>query len=104
MHAPRDNEPTKLQMLLLLLRSPGAPESEPAGVPLTVHLPPEIFARIDALSQHGGQSRNKVIAELIDVALADVARELNEEDRKAIDLLQREFSQAISLRPDRTPP
>ena len=39
-----------------------------------------------------------MISELIDVALADVERELGEGDRKAIDSLQRDFTQAISAR------
>ena len=98
MHAPKDNEPTKLQLLMLLLKSPDSARAELDGVPVTVSLPAALFARIDALSQHSGQRRSTVIAELIEVALSDVERELNEADRVAIANLQGEITHSLTLR------
>ena len=65
-------------------------------VPLKVNLPVAVFARVDALSQHSGQDRNTVVVELISVALAALDKELNQDDRDAIELLQREMAQAIA--------
>lgn len=96
MHAPHDNEPSKLQLLVLLLKSSNATVSEHLGFPVTVHVAPAVFSRIDALSQHSGQTRNKVITELIDVALAELEKELSDDDRYAIDLLQLEFSRVVT--------
>ena len=97
MHAPKDNEPTKLQLLMLLLKSPDSPQADHDGVTISVSLPAALFTRIDALSQHSGQRRSKVISELIEVALGDVERELNELDRVAIASLQRDIAQSMSL-------
>lgn len=97
MHSPRDNEPSKLQLLMLLLENPSTNTGEPAGVPLTIRLSATVFARIDALSQHSGQNRNKVIAELIDVALADINNGLSEANRAAIDALQRDIADAMAI-------
>lgn len=95
MHAARDNEPTKLQMLLLLLKSPSPALAEPSGISVTMQLPKAVFTRIDALSQHCGQTRNKVFVELIEVALADLEKELDEHDRKAIDILQSDITHSM---------
>lgn len=96
MHAPRDNEPSKLQILLLLLKSPSRTTSDQHSVLVKLNLAVPVFTRIDALSQHAGQDRNTVIAELINVALAELDNELNQEDREAIDALQREIAQALA--------
>lgn len=97
MHAPRENEPTKLQMLLLLLKSPSPAIGESLGISVTMQLPQAVFTRIDALSQYCGQTRNKVFVELIEIALADVEKELDEHDRKAIDILQSDITNSMVL-------
>ncbi|MDO8772222.1 MAG: hypothetical protein Q7K57_26675 [Burkholderiaceae bacterium] len=96
MHAPHDNEPSKLQLLLLLLKSQSRATTDQHSVPVKMNLPVPVFTRIDALSQHAGQDRNTVITELINVALAELDKELIQEDREAIDALQREITQAIA--------
>lgn len=95
MHAPSDNDPSKLQTLLLLLRSPATADTLPAGLPVSLHLPAPTFAMVDALSQHSGQSRNRIVCELIDVALAAIATEIGDDERQAIAARQAEIVQCL---------
>ena len=45
MPAPKDNEPTELQLFMLLLKSPDSPQAELDGVPIAVSLRAALFNR-----------------------------------------------------------
>lgn len=95
MHAPIDIEPTKLQTLLVLLRSSAETHTLSKKHPVMLNLPTDLFTMVDTLSQYSGQTRNKVLCELVEVALAAVLNELTEEDKKSIASLKEEIHQSL---------
>jgi len=73
--------PSKLDMALALFQRTGTSEGVGSVHALSVRIPTIEYASIEALAKHSGLSRNKVIVELLGVALDEVWQGLNEDDR-----------------------
>lgn len=85
-HYPEDL--TKLDMVLALLQKTGKSESQTAVQALSIRIPVFDYANIEAMAVHSGLSRNKIICQLIDLALTEVWRGLDDENSKAINELR----------------
>ena len=66
----------------------------------SLRIPLTEFAQIDALAQHSGVSRNKVICTLLDLALPDVLANLPKVDAKSIDKLSVKLLQKLMQESD----
>lgn len=82
------NEPTKLEMFLAEIQKTGTSESFGTVHSVTVRLPSIEFATIEALCRTSGLARNKVIVNLIQVALDEMWRGVDPETRDVISGLQ----------------
>lgn len=76
--------PTKLEMAISLFQKLGSSEAIGSVHPISVRIPTLEFASIQALAKHSGLSVNKVIVELLQVALDEVWQGMNEENRRAL--------------------
>jgi hypothetical protein len=82
------NEITKLDLLLVLLEKRGNSEMMTSLHPISVRIPIFDYANIEAMAQHSGCSRNKIIIQLIEFALAEVWSGLDEENADEINKLR----------------
>lgn len=82
------NEPTKLEMFLAEIQKTGTSESVGSVHSVTVRLPSIEFATIEALCRTSGLARNKVIVNLIQVALDEMWQGVDPEMRDVISGLQ----------------
>lgn len=82
------DELTKLDLLLALLEKNGTSETMTSVHPISVRIPTFDYANIEAMAQHSGVSRNKIIVQLIEFALSEVWAGLNEENASAINKLR----------------
>lgn len=82
------NEPTKLEMFLAEIQKTGTSESVGSVHSVTVRLPSVEFATIEALCRTSGLARNKVIVNLIQVALDEMWRGVDPEMRDVVAGLQ----------------
>lgn len=82
------NEPTKLQMFLGQIQSTASSESFGSVHSVTVRIPSVDFAAIEALSRTSGLARNKVIVNLIQVALEETWQALDPEIHDAVSGIQ----------------
>ena len=82
------NEPTKLDMFLAEIQKTGTSEAIGSVHSVTVRLPSVEFATIEALCRTSGLARNKVIVNLIQVALDDMWQGVEPEMRDVIAGLQ----------------
>jgi hypothetical protein len=89
MNFPYDGgEVTKLDVLVSLLEKTGTSETQTSVHALSVRLPTFDFATIEAMAQHSGHSRNKIICQLIQVALSEVWSALDKGNADAINELR----------------
>jgi len=82
------SEPTKLEMFLAEIQKTGTSESVGSVHSVTVRLPSVEFATIEALCRTSGLARNKVIVNLIQVALDEMWQGVDPEMRDVIAGLQ----------------
>lgn len=82
------DEITKLDLVLALLQKTGKSEGHTAVHALSVRIPTFDYANIEAMAQHSGLSRNKIVCQLLDLALSEVWKGLDEENGKAINDLR----------------
>lgn len=82
------SEPTKLEIFLAEIQKTGTSESFGSVHSVTVRLPSVEFATIEALCRTSGLARNKVIVNLIQVALDEMWQGVNPEMRDVIASLQ----------------
>ena len=82
------NAPTKLEMFLAEIQKTGTSESVGSVHSVTVRLPSVEFATIEALCRTSGLARNKVIVNLIQVALDEMWQGVDPEMRDVIAGLQ----------------
>ena len=80
-------EPTKLEMAVGLFSHTATSETAGAVRSTSLRIPISEFAHIEAIAQHSGVSRNKVICTLLDLALPEILSNLPKTDRKTIDRL-----------------
>lgn len=79
-----DELPTRLEIATALLTNKATSESMGAVRPYSIRVPLIEDATIKALHVYSGLSQNKVIVELLKVALDSVFQEMSEEDREQI--------------------
>ena len=82
------SEPPKLEIFLAEIQKTGTSESFGSVHSVTVRLPSVEFATIEALCRTSGLARNKVIVNLIQVALDEMWQGVNPEMRDVIASLQ----------------
>jgi len=75
-------------MLVGLLEKHATSETQTSVNALSVRLPTLAFCDIEAMAQHSGISRNKVVCELIEFALSEVWNSLDEENERAINAIR----------------
>ena len=88
-------EPSKLEMAVGLFSKTATSEVSGAVRSTSLRIPITEFAEIEAIAQHSGISRNKVICTLIDLALPEILANLPKADRKTIDRLAVKNVQAM---------
>lgn len=89
------DEITKLDVVLALLDKTGKTEAQTAVHALSVRLPAFDYANVEAMAQHSGLSRNKIICQLLDLALTEVWNALDEENGNAINKLRMKIYQDL---------
>lgn len=82
------SEPTKLEMFLAEIQKTATSEAVGSVHSVTVRLPSVEFATIEALCRTSGLARNKVIVNLIQVALDEMWQGVDPEMRDVIAGLQ----------------
>lgn len=85
-HYPDDI--TKLDMVLALIQKTGKSEAYTPVHAISVRIPTFDYANIEAMAQHSGLSRNKIICQLLDLALTEVWGGLDEENAQIINELR----------------
>lgn len=81
-------EPTKLEMFLAEIQKTGTSEGLGSIHSVTVRMPTIEFATIEALCRASGMPRNKVIVNLLQVALDEMWKGVDPEMRDVITGLQ----------------
>jgi hypothetical protein len=79
---------TKLDLLLALLERTAKSEKHTSVHALSVRIPTFDYANIEAMAQHSGLSRNKIICQLLEFALSEVWKGLDEENGQAINKIR----------------
>lgn len=79
--------PTKLEFAVDLFSHAATSEISAAVRTTSVRIPITDYAEVEAIAQHSGISRNKVICTLIGLAMSQILENLPKSDRKAIDRL-----------------
>lgn len=88
-------QPTKLEMALSLFQRTGTSEGMGSVQAFSVRIPTLEYASIEALAKHSGLSRNKVIVELLQVALDEVWQGLDEDNRMELVKIRAGFLQTV---------
>lgn len=89
------NEVSKIDMLMSEFQNQGKSEWRGLVKTISVRIPVGDFSSIDAFSRHTGMSKNKVIVQLLNVALDGVVAGLDRKNRKALDQLQIEVMKEL---------
>lgn len=80
--------PTKLDLVLSILQKTGTTETYSSVHAQSVRMPTITFASIEALAAYSGHSKNKVICQLLEVALEEVWGALDKKNLKEISKLR----------------
>lgn len=88
MQAKKHYEPTKMEMVVGLLSKTASSETNTSVHALSVRIPTIQYAAIEAMAQYSGISRNKVICELLDLAITNVLQEMESEHAEGIEALR----------------
>ena len=83
-----EEPPTKLEMLVDLVSKTATSEAVGSVHPISVRIPSIPFTTLQAIAHHSGMSMNKTIVALLDVALDELWRQLDEADREEIQNLR----------------
>lgn len=89
-------EISKAEFLIAQLQKEGKSEFHGLVKGITCRLPIPQYSAIEALSRHSGMSKNKVIVELLDVALDTAIRGLDRANRKAFNQHQSDVLAQLS--------
>lgn len=81
-------EPTKLAMFLTEVQKNGVSETSTSVHSVTVRMPSITFTTVEALARVSGMARNKVIVNLLDVAIDEMWKGLDAETRDVVASLQ----------------
>lgn len=79
---------TRLDHVLGMLEKRATTEFQGAMHPVSVRLPIITAATIDAFSKHSGQSKNRIIIELLELAIEEVTSQIGNEDGDIITKLR----------------
>lgn len=86
-----NEEITRLDAAVSLFAKTLTMQEVGVNLPVTARLPLFTFAEVEAFAAHSGQSRNRVICELLAVGLECVRNELPNDDAQAIHELFSKF-------------
>lgn len=93
-----DEPPTVLEQAIALFERTGGTESVGSVHALSIRVPTIEYATIEGLARHSGVSRNKVICQLLAVALDEVWQGMSEDNRAGVQAYRseifREFMQS----------
>ena len=78
------DEPTKLDMLIAQIQKTGTSETAGSVHALSVRLPTFVYGSVEALSKYSGMSRNKMIVQLLEVAMEEVFSNLPQGDLEQV--------------------
>lgn len=76
--------PSRLEMAVALFSKQATSEAVGSVHSVSVRVPTIEYYSIEALAKHSGLSRNKVIVQLLEVALDEVWQGMNEDNRQAV--------------------
>jgi hypothetical protein len=83
-----DDPPSRLEMAVAMFTNTATSESVGSVHPRSVRIPSMENYTIEALAQYSGMSVNKVIIQLLQVALEEVFKSMSEADRAPIEQLR----------------
>lgn len=90
-----DEMPTRLEMAIGMFTKTAISEATGTVHARSVRLPSIIHMTVEALSKYSGMSANKVIVQLLDVALDEVFQGMPSEHRAAIFQIRGEMLRAL---------
>jgi len=90
------DEISKIDMLMSEFQNQGKSEFRGLVKTISVRIPVADFSSIEAFARHTGMSKNKVIVQLLNVALDTVIPGLDRKNRKAFDQLQIEVMEELA--------
>lgn len=79
---------TRLDHVLGMLEKRASSEFHGAMHPISVRMPIIAAATIDAFAKHSGHSKNRIIIELLELAIEEVTSQISEEDGERITKLR----------------
>lgn len=79
---------TRLDHVLGMLEKRASTEFHGAMHPISVRLPIITAATIDAFAKHSGHSKNRIIIELLELAIEEVTSQIGDEDGENITRLR----------------
>lgn len=82
---------TRVDHVLSMIQKQTPPEGGGLTYPLSLRLPIVLAAQITAFAQHSGQSKNRIVIELLELAIEEVAPQLSDEDSGQIQALLSKF-------------
>lgn len=97
-----DEMPSRLEMAISLFTKTGTSEAMGSVQPISVRIPSIEFVTIEALAEYSGLSKNKVIVQLLEVALDEVFQGLKDEQRAEIFQIRGKLMMK-NMRPDGYP-
>jgi hypothetical protein len=81
--------PTPLRVLVSQLKKNGSRSDKTTSVQsLSLRIPTYDYATIEAIAQHSGVSRNKIVGQLIELALTEVFSALDDDTSSALNDLR----------------
>jgi hypothetical protein len=84
--------PTPLRILVSQLQKNGSRSDKTTSVhALSLRIPTYDYATIEAIAQHSGVSRNKIVGQLIELALTEVFAALDNETSSALNDLRHQI-------------
>lgn len=89
-------EISKADMLVALLQNEGKSEFHGLVKGITVRLPIHQYAAIESFSRHTGMSKNKVVCELLEVAVHTAVSSLDRTNRRAFNKHQSDVLTELS--------
>lgn len=92
-----NDEPSKLGMLVAEITHRGTSERRGAVHALTVRIPTVEMSYLQAISKYSGMSLNKTIVQFLEVAIDLAHSSLSRKEAKAIQILQGEFVESLSI-------
>lgn len=86
---------TRLDHVLGILEKRASSEFHGAMHPISVRLPIVTAATVDAFAKHSGHSKNRILIELLELAIEEVTSQISDEDGACISKLRSKILQDL---------